>query len=115
MNRFMSIVAGTTFVAATAFGNVLGGMTEASAATPASVSPKIEPGTWCNNWISGSWGHARCYNHSKSRVWMKIHVECDAWWDANIDRKVLLEVGQDAEQQGECYSSVDWVTSDTYH
>lgn len=85
-----------------------------AAASAAAVHPMTTSGTSCSTWISGQWGHARCYNNNTYSVWATIHVECDAFYDPNVDRRVLLSGKSSTEMQGECWSSVDWVTANTY-
>lgn len=95
------LIAGATVAAGLAF------------ATPASAAPRMVPGTYCSTWIDGEWGHARCTNNSGRTVAMDLHVECNAVWDPNVDRSAQIVNGSSIEMQGQCWSTVDWVTGNT--
>jgi hypothetical protein len=81
--------------------------------TPNAATPKVVPGSSCSSWVSGQWGHAKCTNNTGRVIAMDLHVECNAFWDANIDKSAQFQSGTTIEMQGECYSSVDWVTGNT--
>ncbi|MET7998130.1 hypothetical protein ABZU76_45330 [Amycolatopsis sp. NPDC005232] len=44
---------------------------------------------------------------------MDLHVECNAVWDPNVDRSAQVVNGSSIEMQGQCWSTVDWVTANT--
>jgi hypothetical protein len=83
----------------------------AQAAVPAAAPAPASVAATCDTWISGEWGHGKCTNNAAWTRTMWIHVECDAWWDSNVDKEVPIGNQQTIEMQGHCYSSVSWVTA----
>lgn len=89
------------------------GLALAGSASAAPKTPKVVAGTYCSTWIDGEWGHGKCTNNSGRTVAMDLHVECNAVWDPNVDRSAQVVNGSSIEMQGQCWSSVDWVTANT--
>jgi hypothetical protein len=90
----------------------LGVAVPASAGVAAGAAPTSKSASLaneCRSWIDGEWGHGACINEWVSGRTMHLHVECNAWWDANIDRSIVVPAGETTEAQGHCYSSVDYV------
>ncbi|MEU4394585.1 hypothetical protein [Kribbella sp. NPDC023855] len=80
-------------------------------AAPSSTNGTSGTSSSCSTWISGEWGHGRCYNSTPYTRTMHLHVECNAFYDPNVDRDVSVPAYSTVEAQGHCWSSVDWVTA----
>ncbi|MEU4394584.1 hypothetical protein [Kribbella sp. NPDC023855] len=65
----------------------------------------------CSTRIAGNDGIGSCYNTTGVRKTMIFHVECNNWFDGNIDKELEVPPYATVETTGHCWSSVDWVTA----
>jgi hypothetical protein len=119
MKRIASMITGIAALTLLVSGTALSSASAAPAPSPSSrvsvAGPASSPsvvGTNCTAWISGAYGHGRCSRVPGTGGWtMRIHVVCDAWWDANVTRDAYVVDGGTVELQGHCASSVDSVSA----
>lgn len=82
---------------------ILPGTASTASAAPVEVKPAAN---YCDAWISGEWGHGRCYNNSGSQRTAYLEVICSAWWDANGVYQMRIPAYSSTHAQHHCYSSV---------
>ncbi|MEF9882143.1 hypothetical protein [Streptomyces sp. P9-A4] len=82
------------------------------ATAPAAVEPE-DFGASCRTVVQGSRVTAHCQNPYPRTDRVRLHVECDRWWDVDTD-SAPMEVGPAdyAQVSGRCWKEVRsaWVT-----
>ncbi|BFP56150.1 hypothetical protein SCMC78_59570 [Streptomyces sp. CMC78] len=76
--------------------------------------PKPEPaGSECRTSIEGSRVVAYCHNPYPSTDLVRLHTECDRWWDVDADgATVAVEPGRTVRLEDRCWKEVAtaWVS-----
>ncbi|MFI5621090.1 hypothetical protein [Streptomyces sp. NPDC051567] len=101
-------------------GRADGGLAEPPAELPA--EPPVQPrpptgaqlfGADCDTEIDGSQVTAHCHNGYPRTDLLRLHVECDRWWDVDVDgAAVALDPAGRTELVGRCWKEVRsaWVS-----
>jgi hypothetical protein len=73
----------------------------------ATTSSAVVAAANCDAWISGDWGHAKCFREPGTGSFpMRLDVICSAWWDADGHLRTTVGDGQTVELQWHCPSGV---------
>ncbi|MFI1527420.1 hypothetical protein [Streptomyces griseus] len=76
--------------------------------------PKPEPaGSECRTAVEGSRAVAYCHNPYPSTDLVRLHVECDRWWDVDADGvAVAVEPGRTVRLEDRCWKEIAtaWVS-----
>ncbi|MFD4239363.1 hypothetical protein, partial [Streptomyces sp. NPDC058542] len=76
--------------------------------------PKPEPaGSECRTSVEGSRVVAYCHNPYPSTDLVRLHTECDRWWDVDADgAAVAVEPGRTVRLEDRCWKEIAtaWVS-----
>jgi hypothetical protein len=76
-------------------------------------APKPDYRAQCTTVVDGSRVTAYCHNPYPSADRVRLHVECDRWWDVDADTApVLLRAAEYRELTGRCWKEIRsvWVS-----
>ncbi|WP_030612599.1 hypothetical protein [Streptomyces fulvoviolaceus] len=79
---------------------------------PKATEPELF-GAWCRNRVTGSHVIAYCHNPYPRTDSVRLHIECDRWWDVDSD-SAAVDAGpaQTVRLTGRCWKEVRsaWVS-----